>query len=108
MFQKIESIGDRKVHHRLTDDEAPLTVERVLELWETEPIFLRFFLHRLAESTFRSYFWETPPITRQTLDPEFEFVLVDSPGLAQSAPDETAFQSYFRNSDAVGTPEHRG
>ncbi len=44
-----------------------------------------------------AYFWETPLVTRSTVEREFEFVLVDSPKLADIEPDPTDFNKYFES-----------
>src|SRR5262249_17430215 len=44
--------------------------------------------------------WETPALCSATLERPFEFVLLDSPGLA-SKPDPVAFASYFKAKTAA-------
>jgi hypothetical protein len=48
----------------------------------------------LADSPFTAFRWETPPITIATANRPFEFVLLDSPGLARN-PDADAFAEHF-------------
>lgn len=66
-----------------------------LEHWQTDIDFRAYFNGLLAQAPFASFRWETPPITLTTADRPFEFVLLDSPGLA-SEPDVHAFSEHFR------------
>jgi hypothetical protein len=49
---------------------------------------------QLSAVPFSGFRWETPPVTRASIDREFECVLIDSPDLS-STPDVTAFSDYF-------------
>jgi hypothetical protein len=53
----------------------------------------------LANAPFAAYRWETPPNTSRTANRAFEFVLLDSPGLA-SNPAPEAFAEHFRRSSS--------
>jgi hypothetical protein len=67
----------------------------VLEHWQEDEEFRSFFLSLLEGAPFSSYRWETPPITAATAGREFEFVLLDSPGLDRR-PEPEAFAEQFR------------
>ncbi len=75
-------------------DREMLPFSDALQLWQTNDEFRAFFVGILAESPFKAYRWETPPLIRGTVGRPFEFVLVDSPGLDRPAND-TAFHQYF-------------
>ncbi|MGI9175866.1 MAG: DUF6940 family protein, partial [Rhodothermales bacterium] len=53
----------------------------------------------LAQVPFAAFRWETPPINTATLNRVFEFVLLDSPGLARTD-DPTTFARHFTTTDA--------
>src|SRR5438552_9145504 len=74
-------------------DSAPVSYTEVLRRWQNDAGFRSLFISLLADSPFSAFRWETPPITSKTSSRPFEFVLLDSPGLA-------------RNSDAGPFPEH--
>ena len=74
-----------------------LTYSEVRELWRENKAFNSFFSSLLAESPFLAYFWETPPITISNIHQAFEFVLVDSPRLAQVQPNSNPFRQYFQS-----------
>jgi hypothetical protein len=85
--------GVRRV--ALTQDGWPVTYAEVLTLWQTDEPFLGYFIRLLAAAPFAAYLWETPPVTRATIQRGFEFVLVDSPALAGFDPDASAFAPHF-------------
>ncbi|QDV34240.1 DUF6940 family protein [Tautonia plasticadhaerens] len=62
--------------------------------WKEDPTFRSWFNETLAESPFLAFRWETPAVTAETADLPFEFVLLDSPGLARDA-DPAAFADHF-------------
>lgn len=65
--------------------------------WQHDEGFRSFFIEMLAGAPFAAYRWETPPVTAATAGREFEFVLLDAPGLDR-APDPQAFADAFRSS----------
>jgi hypothetical protein len=72
----------------------PATVQEVLIAWREDGAFRTLFNDSLAGSQFSAFRWETPPVTAATLAQPFEFVLLDSPGLARR-PDAQAFAEHF-------------
>lgn len=95
---------------RLTLDRAgrPATWAEVLEGWRSDALFRQQFTTILAESPYTAFRWETPAVTRETLTRPFEFVLLDSPGLART-PDREAFAEHFRSdAEAVTFANLRG
>jgi hypothetical protein len=79
-------------------DSSPVSYAEVLRCWQDDADFRAMFLGLLADSPFAAFRWETPPITTSTATRAFEFVLLDSPGLATS-PDPKAFAEHFRDAD---------
>jgi len=91
---------DRVLRIRLLRDAEPLSFSDVMNLWQNDPEFRRFFISVLADAPFPAYFWETPPVTRTSIDREFEFVLVDSQSLAGARTDEQAFGNHFSSAES--------
>jgi hypothetical protein len=54
---------------------------QVVEAWSEDIEFCAWFAGVLADAPFGAFRWETPAVTRGGVDREFEFVLIDSPGL---------------------------
>jgi hypothetical protein len=79
----------------LTAAGKPLAFGEAIRLWRESDEFGRYFTALLAGSSFTAFFWETPPVTQQTLDRPFEFVLIDAPSLATVRPDRTSFREHF-------------
>ncbi|MGD1704433.1 DUF6940 family protein [Dapis sp. BLCC M229] len=94
-----EILKESRVHkYTVTDNGKPISYAEVLNLWQSDSDFCAFFISLLSESPFSAYRWETPPITKDTLKRQFEFVLLNSPGLA-SNPDKMTFANYFATDD---------
>ncbi len=94
-----EILNEGRVHkYTVTDNSKPISYAEVLNLWQSDSNFCSFFISLLSESPFSAYRWETPPITKETLKRQFEFVLLNSPGLA-SNPDKMTFANYFTTDD---------
>ena len=66
-----------------------------IALWQEDVSFRSFFSSLLAQSPYEAYFWETPPITIDTCDRPFEFVLVNNSRLANVSPNQNSFKPYF-------------
>jgi hypothetical protein len=66
----------------------------VVQAWRDDHAFREFFSRLLADTPFSAFRWETPAVTKSTEGQPFEFVLLDSPGLA-SQPDPNAFVGHF-------------
>ena len=92
--------GGRVSNFRLLRDGESLTWLDVMDRWQNDASFRRFFISVLADAPFSTYFWETPPVTSTTTDREFEFVIVDSPQLAEVRTDERAFTNHFSSAQA--------
>ena len=68
----------------------------VLRGWREDADFRSYFLQLLAHAPFASFRWETPPVTRTSVNRPFEFVLWNSPELSRAASPE-AFASRFEH-----------
>ncbi len=85
-------------------DSSPVSYAEVLRRWQHDAEFRSWFLALLADAPFSAFRWETPPITTTTANRPFEFMLLDSPGLA-TKPDAEAFAKYFSSATAEGVVE---
>jgi hypothetical protein len=75
-------------------DARPATFAEVLRAWQGDAGFRSLFNSLLADALYSAFRWETPPVTTTTVMRPFEFVLLDSPGLARR-PEPEAFAEYF-------------
>jgi hypothetical protein len=80
----------------------PATYAEVVDGWCNDRGFCEWFASVLASSASGAFRWETPAVTKATVDRPFEFVLLDAPALNRPA-DRTAFAEHFRAGEAVVT-----
>ncbi|MDY6782300.1 MAG: hypothetical protein SW833_07080 [Cyanobacteriota bacterium] len=90
--------GDRIRKYALWQNAERLCYARVLELWQVDKEFRSFFLSLLSDVPFSAYRWETPAIANSSINRPFEFVLLDSPGLARAS-DAATYREYFTTDD---------
>ena len=84
----------RLIRIKIDLGSTPVSYAETVRLWQVDADFRAFFMALLADSPFSAFRWETPPITAANANRPFEFILLDSPGLA-SKPDAAAFADYF-------------
>lgn len=93
--------GNRGFRFAIELNESPVCYSEVLTRWQEDAEFRSFFLGLLSSSSFSAFRWETPPITKMTANRAFEFVLLDSPGLA-AVPDPKPFARHLANAPKSG------
>ncbi len=94
--QSEQLAGGRVIRVAINLDASPVSYGEVLRRWQIDADFRSFFIGMLADSPFSVFRWETPPVTDTSANRPFEFVLLDSPGLART-PDTEAFAEHFRS-----------
>jgi hypothetical protein len=82
-------------------ESSPAPFSDVLRRWQNDARFRSYFMGVLAAVPFSAFRWETPPVTAATADLPFEFVVLDSPGLAHT-PDSLAFAEHFSGAAGEG------
>lgn len=93
--------GGRIQRVALLAGERPFTYADIIQKWQSDNSFRDFFIDLLAQAPFVAYFWETPPITKSTLERPFEFALVNAPSLANVPAQRRAFANYFNDNSVV-------
>jgi hypothetical protein len=78
-----------------TSDDVVLTRSEVLTLLVADADFRELITSSLAGARFESFFWETPPWTKSTMQRPFEFVLVNAPALSTITADADSFRTRF-------------
>lgn len=95
-------ILDKRTHRYLiTRNGERLSYAEVLRLWQDDEEFRALFVQILSDAPFEAHRWETPPITVETVPRPFEFVLLNSPGLARTV-DPDPFREHFLFDDSEG------
>jgi hypothetical protein len=84
----------RGLRYSLLLDSRPATFKEVIRAWQDDEGFQSQFNALLAAVPYSAFRWETPPATSVTASQPFEFVVLNSPGLARS-PDPEAFAEHF-------------
>jgi len=77
-----------------------LSFVEVLQLWKSEEKFRVFFNELLCGIPFSAYRWETPAISSETKNRDFEFVILNDPSLSRKA-STSAFANYFNDRAVV-------
>jgi hypothetical protein len=95
--------GDRGDRYRLHHQNEPASRAQVLQAWQDSATFRTWFNDLLASSPYSAFRWETPAWAQATASLPFEFVILDSPGLARSVEPE-AFAEHF--SSGIGGVVH--
>lgn len=83
------------LQYQILQDGKMMSVEEVVSHWKNTPVFRTFYNGILVDSPFEAFFWELPPMTTQTLQQDFEFVLVNSTALPRIRANKKAFQEHF-------------
>jgi hypothetical protein len=96
--------NDRVLRVAIDLESSPVSYAEVFRRWQHDADFRSFFIALLADAPFSAFRWETPPVTAATADRPFEFVLLDSPGLARK-PDPDAFAEHFSGAAKGGVVE---
>lgn len=97
------NFNDAVVIYTLYKDDTLLSYRQVLQGWREQSSFRQFFIALLAQARFDAYFWETPPLTRDSLDQSFEFALIQSKQLEGIVCDAEAFAEYFQAGEPVAS-----
>ncbi|MEQ8752109.1 MAG: hypothetical protein RID09_01150 [Coleofasciculus sp. G1-WW12-02] len=92
----VESLNAGRIQKiSLLSNSNPILYSEIIQLWQHNQAFRAFFISLLADAPFSAFFWETPAISDATVNQVFEFVLVDSPYLANVQADPSDFARHF-------------
>lgn len=98
---------DKTYKYQLYRQEGPLSFAEFLALLEQTEEFRQFYIDLLANIPIRAYHWETPPVTKNTVNQPFEFVCSRAPGI-DLPPDPGPFQQYFQADKEVTVFDNLG
>lgn len=93
------SLDARTHRYVICEQGRPITVGQWLKSATQEPEFCNYFNATLAQSPFSSFFFETPPVTAESTNDPFEWVLVEAPELQDMRPDARSFEAHFTPGD---------
>ena len=90
---------NKVVKQSITCDGSQVTYGSALRLWASDAEFREFFINLLANSDFAAFRWETPPITSNSIQRPFEFVVVNSLEFNSRSTDANSFKAFFSSDD---------
>lgn len=94
---------------RITDAAgAPIAYGEAMAALGRDRARRAFLTGALAAAPFDAFYWETPPVTIETLDRPLEMALVDAPPLARTEADPSAFADRFDGEPVVTFPNLGG
>jgi uncharacterized protein DUF6940 len=73
-----------------------ITFAQVLDCWINDETFRAFFLAELRLTPFVGFFWELPPLQRDTLERTYEHVVLEGNLLERISPDPAPFLNVFQ------------
>lgn len=80
--------------YRISERCHELRYGDVMQLWKRDQEFVDFYISIFKKCGFQSYVWETPSVSKVTIDRIFEFVLFNVPQ-GSPIPDRKTYASYF-------------
>lgn len=89
-------------HRAATGLVEDVTWQQAIALLQHSEAFRTTLTTTLAAAPFPAFFWETPPITPQSLHQPWEWVTVAAPSLAQVDPDPQPFSRYLSSARQEG------
>lgn len=99
-IKPIES-SETNIKFCISDGNNLISHSSFLKLLRDHKAFRKQYNDYLAGCDFEAFFWENKPLTRQTLNKDYECNLINSEFLAGCSPDSSTFQPYFRDDNAV-------
>lgn len=95
-----EELSDGRVmRFAVALDARPATFAEIISAWQGDAGFRSMFNSLLADTPYSAFRWETPAVSANTMSRAFEFVVLDSPGLARR-PSPEAFAEHFTGVNA--------
>lgn len=109
MFEYQDEIlaEDRSIKYYINCKGERVSFRQFIDLLQGDNTFRSFFIELLSEVSFRAYHWETPPVTANTEDQVFEFVVTRSPGI-DLPPSIGPFAQYFTGDNPVAVFDNLG
>jgi len=86
--------GSNVIHLTFTEQGQRISFRQALDAWQNDAACRDVLIATLAAAPFTGFRWECPPLTKATIDREFECVLLRADGLDRQ-PDAAAFAEFF-------------
>lgn len=92
-------LGENRRRYTFHFNGKALSFGQVLQWWQAGAEFSSYFSRVLAEAPFDAFRWETPGISRESLEQGFEFVLLDASHFLKRKTDFQTYARYFSQAD---------
>ena len=92
---EITVLDNNQTKYKIGRNSELMTFQETIELLRNDNEFILFLNDLLKISPYEAYFWEVKPISSNTMQDKFEFVLINSPILTKIKADNAAFSRYF-------------
>ncbi len=89
-------ISQSIINTELLAEGTRMTFSDVIKEWGCNSAFRDYWVSVLRAIPLTAYCWETPPLTRASMNNPFMCVFVDSPGLLRSKADAAPFAAHFQ------------
>ena len=89
-----ETLASAILFH-IAQNGAQLSFGEFFSLMASSQDFTKWYSTVLADCGLQAFFWEFPPLTRESLDTKVEFVLVEAASLAALQPESASFDGQF-------------
>ena len=98
MYQSLiqQIVPNKTQKYTITENGKILTYAAIINKWKSDEVFRDFYISLLATPPYPAYFWENPPVRKDTIHQPYEFILSDSPSLARVSADIHTFQNYYQ------------
>ena len=90
------SAHQKATKYKILYDNHYLNFQDVIQNWKSSKTFRNEFRKTIISSEYPFVFFETPPVTYQTLTKQFEFVLVSTSAFKNAKPDYRSFSEQFK------------
>jgi hypothetical protein len=80
----------------LSSNGRAITFAEVVDCWVNDEMFRAFFLAELRLTPFVGFFWELPPLQRDTLERPYEHVAIEGNLLERISPDPAPFMNVLQ------------
>lgn len=101
LLSNVKHIDEITLHYSLPANGAALSFASWLYQLKTDPQFRIGFNALVAAIPFPAFFWELPPVNKQTIENQFAFVAIKSDLLASTQGDVNSFRDKITGHQSV-------
>lgn len=96
-----KQLNQKTTQYRIINNDKSLNYSEWISSMLSSDDTILNFNQCLVNSNFEAFFWEVKPINIESVEQEFEFVLVNSSSLCKISPNNSNFKKYFTKDELV-------